>query len=187
HDETAQSLIVVSRHLDDLVAGNSRITAQDIRDEVRKILTEVRHFSQELRPSVLDDIGLIPAVQWLASDLTKNYGIDVPFEITGDQRQLAPESELMLFRIIQEALTNVRKHSQATRAFVKMFFSEDSLRVYIEDNGRGLGSFPGISNLTRVGKLGLTGINERVQLLGGTLKIESRPGEGTSLIVEVPL
>jgi PAS domain S-box-containing protein len=106
HDDTAQSLVVVSRHLDDLASGNSKLSPKDIREEVRKILEGVRHFSQELRPSILDDLGLIPALKWLAADLTENHGINVKTEITGNQRQLPPEAELTLFRITQEALNN---------------------------------------------------------------------------------
>ena len=122
HDETAQSLVVILRDLDDLASGNSRLSAKDIREEVRKVLEGVRRFSQELRPSILDDLGLIPALNWLTSDLTKNFGITVDSEVIGNQRQLPQETELMLFRITQEALTNVRKHSKATKASVKVDF-----------------------------------------------------------------
>ncbi len=187
HDETAQALVVVLRHLDDLAAGKSKLTASDIRMEVQKILEGVRHFSQELRPSVLDDLGLIPAVQWLASDLTKNFGISVETEIRGTQRHLPQESELMLFRIAQEALTNVRKHSQATKALVRVDFADHRIKLTVQDNGKGFKTPSGVGDLTRSGKLGLAGMEERVQLLGGTLNIQSQPGKGTNLTVEVPL
>ena len=187
HDETAQALVVVLRHLDDLASGKSELTARDIRMEVKKILEGVRHFSQELRPSVLDDLGLIPAVQWLASDLTKNFGISVETEIKGTQRNLPQESELMLFRIAQEALTNVRKHSQATKALVRVDFTDHRIKLSVQDNGKGFKMPSGVGDLTRSGKLGLAGMEERVQLLGGTLNIQSQPGKGTNLTVEVPL
>jgi two-component system sensor histidine kinase DegS len=187
HDETIQSLVVVSRKLDDLSHGRSGISVADIREEIRKIIEEVRHFGQELRPSILDDLGLIPAVKWLASNLGKNYNITVETEISGGQRQLPSESELMLFRIIQEALTNVGKHSQATKVKVKLDFSENSIKVVISDDGQGIKIPLKIGELARIGKLGLLGIRERTQLLGGTFNIESQPGEGTTITVDVPL
>lgn len=186
HDETAQALVIVSRHLEDLTTGKSQLSAGDIREEVRKILEGVRHFSQELRPSILDDLGLIPAIKWLASDLTKNYGITVINDIKGSQQPLPPETEIALFRIIQEALTNVRKHSQATEVSVSMVISEDKISVSIRDNGKGFEIPVRMGELTRSGKLGLNGMQERAQLLGGTLRIESNKGEGTNLSVEIP-
>lgn len=187
HDETAQALVVVTRHLDDLASDDSKLSIEEIREEVRKILEGVRHFSQELRPSILDDLGLIPAVKWLASDMTKNHGIAVETEIIGNPRLLPPESELMLFRITQEALTNVRKHSEATKAFVRIEFAEHKIKLTIQDNGKGFNMPSGVGDLARAGKLGLAGMQERAQLLGGTLDIQSQPSQGTSLSVGVPL
>jgi signal transduction histidine kinase len=186
HDETAQALVIVSRHLEDLAAGKSRLTAEDIRAEVRKILEGVRHFSQELRPSVLDDLGLIPAMKFLASELTKNFGIKVTTEFNEVQVPLPPESELMVFRITQEALTNVRKHSQATEVSIKADFSEDKVTLVIRDNGKGFNMLPRMGDFAKEGKLGLNGMQERAQLLGGSLKIESHIGAGTVITVEIP-
>jgi signal transduction histidine kinase len=187
HDETIQELIVVMRHIDALATGKSDITASQIQGEVRKILEGVRSFSQELRPSILDDLGLIPAIQWLASDLTKIFGISVVTEVRGAKRHLSQETELMLFRIVQEALTNVRKHSQATSVFVLVEFMDRSIKVSIQDNGKGLVVPSKIEELARTGKLGLTGMQERAELLGGTIKIDSQGGKGTIVSIEIPL
>lgn len=187
HDETAQALVVISRHLEDLASGNSRLSINSVREEVKKVLEGVRHFSQELRPSILDDLGLLPAIKWLASDLTKNYGIDVETEVTGKQCQLPPETELMLFRIAQEALTNIRRHSKASKARIGVEFSEHSIRIKIQDNGKGFEIPTRVGDLARIGKLGLAGMQERAQLLGGKVTIDSEPGKGTILTVEVPL
>ena len=187
HDETAQALVVVERHLDDLSSEDSRLSAQDIRQEVQKILEGVRGFSQELRPSVLDDLGLVSALKWLASGLQKDYGIAAEAVVSGDQRQLSQEAELMLFRITQEALTNVRKHSEATEVLVKLEFSEKSVRVVIQDNGKGFEMPSRTAEFTRIGKLGLAGMVERGQLLGGVLTVNSAPGKGTRLNIEVPV
>ncbi len=187
HDETIQALVVVSRDLDDLASPDAKLTARDIREEVRKIIEGLRNFGQELRPSILDDLGLIPAVKWLASDLTKNYKIRAEVEITGSQRNLPPETELMLFRIAQEALVNIRRHSQATLATVRIDFAENRVKLVIQDNGKGFEVPPRLSDLARTGKLGLAGIRERAQLLGGSINIESQSGSGTTLTIEVPL
>ena len=187
HDDTIQSLVVVSRKLDDLSKGHSDVSAPDIREEVRKIIEGVRFFSQELRPSILDDLGLIPAVKWLASNLEKNYKMEVTTEISGTQRQLQSESELMLFRIIQEGLANAGKHSGASKVSIKLDFYENSIKVIIQDNGQGIKAPLKIGELARIGKLGLLGIRERTQLLGGTFNIESQPDQGTTFTVDVPL
>jgi len=186
HDGTVQALVVISRQLDDLALNKSALSIEDIRREVQNILKEVRRFSQELRPSVLDDLGLIPAVKWLAADLGKNYGIKVDMEITGTQQQLSEQTDLMLFRVIQESLTNIRKHSEATQAILKITFFTNKMIVIIQDNGKGF-MRSGNSELTRHGKLGLVGIQERVDLLGGNLIIDSQPGKGTALTIEIPL
>jgi signal transduction histidine kinase len=187
HDETAQALVVISRHLEDLSAGKSKLTAGEIREEVRKVLEGVRRFSQELRPSILDDLGLIPAVKWLTSDLVKTNGINVETIVTGNSHKLNSQTELMLFRIIQEALTNVRKHAQATQVQIKIEFLENSLKLSVQDNGKGFLSPDKLSDLAGKGKLGLLGMQERVQLMGGVLTIESLPQHGTVLKIEVKL
>jgi PAS domain S-box-containing protein len=187
HDETAQALIAVSRNLDDLASGNSQLTIKDIREQVRKILREVRYFSQQLRPSILDDLGLLPAVRWLASDLTRSYGIAGDVEVVGEQRQLPSEAELMLFRIVQEALANVRRHSEANRVCVRVEFADQKTKVTVNDNGKGFEMPARVGDLARIGKLGLTGMQERAKLLGGDLTIDSKPGKGTTVTVKVPL
>jgi signal transduction histidine kinase len=187
HDETAQALVVVSRHLEDLAGGKGGLNANQIREEVRKILEGVRHFSQELRPSILDDLGLIPAVKWLASNLTNSYQIPVNTEVNGLQKQLDSQTELMLFRITQEALNNVRKHAQASQVNIVFNYSQDKLSLAINDNGKGFISPRKLADLAVKGKLGLLGMQERVELMAGTFKIESDSGKGTTLIIEVPI
>ena len=187
HDDTVQSLVVIARHLDDIASGQSQLSISDLREKVSNIIKEVRHFSQELRPSILDDLGLIPSVEWLASDLINNYKIKVETKISGEFTTLPSQSELILFRIIQEALTNVRKHSEATLAQVILHYASDFMRVTIKDNGKGFDIPSAKEDLTWEGKLGLTGMYERAQLLRGTLTIQSHPGEGTTITLEVPL
>ncbi len=187
HDGTAQALVAVSRNLGELASSNSMVSIKEIQEQVRSILQEVRRFGQQLRPSILDDLGLLPALKWLASDLTKNYGIAASVEVVGQPRQLPPETELMPFRIVQEALTNVQKHSRANRVCVTVEFAEHSTKIVVKDNGLGFELPTRVGDLARNGKLGLAGMQERAQLLGGTLTIETKPGTGTALTVEVPL
>jgi len=187
HDETIQELVAVSRHLDDLAAGISKLTAQEIRVEVQKILEGVRKYSQELRPSILDDLGFISALKWLVVGLIRNYGIDVKTEITGENSKLPEEMELMLFRITQEAFTNIRKHSQATEVSATLDIQKHYVQITIIDNGKGFKMPNTVGDLTKSGKLGLVGIYERAQMLRGTLQIESELGRGTKLMVKVPL
>jgi len=187
HDVTAQALVAVSRNLEGLASGNSQVSIKDIREQVRDILQEVRRFGQQLRPSILDDLGLLPAVKWLVSELTENYGIATDIEVLGEACQLLPEAELMLFRIVQEALTNVRRHSGADKVCVRVEFADHGTKIMVSDNGKGFEMPTRVGDLARTGKLGLAGMQERAQLLGGTLVIDSKPGKGTTLTVEVPL
>ncbi len=187
HDQTVQDLIVVTRQLDDLSSGNTKLNAQDIRVEVQKILQGVRNFGQELRPSILDDLGLVPAVNWLASLINKENVISVDTEITGIYPNLPPETDLMLFRIVQEALTNVRKHSGAKKVLVKIDFNDKLVNILIQDNGMGFSMPLRIADFTRTGKLGLVGITERVQLLGGNINIFSQPNQGVTIKIEIPI
>jgi len=186
HDDTAQALVAVLRNLEDLESGRSRLTPGEIRDQIREILREIRHFSQQLRPSILDDLGLLPALNWLAADLNDNYRVSTDVSVAGQPRQLSPDADLMVFRIVQEALNNVRKHAQARRVHVAVEFDEAALRVTVCDDGKGFKMPESVGDLARTGQLGLVGMHERAQLLGGRLTIRSEPGRGTTLTLEVP-
>ncbi len=187
HDETAQALVVVARQLDDLAAGNSKISVQEIRKSIQKIIEGVRNYSQGLRPSILDDLGLVAAIKWLASDMSNNYNIEVNTEITGNQSLLQPETELMVFRVIQEALMNIKKHARATKVLIKLYYAENNIAVTVIDNGIGF-EIPGrLDDFSVSGKLGLAGMQERVQLLGGIMSVISQPGQGTTIKIEVPV
>jgi signal transduction histidine kinase len=187
HDETVQALVVISRQIEDLGMPGSDVTPEGIRQQIRGVIQGVREFSQKLRPSVLDDLGLVPALESLCADLRRQPGIEVYLEVLGDPPGLAPGRELMVFRVVQEALTNVRKHSGATRASIKLSFEKDNIELVVEDNGSGFAVPAGYEGMTGEGKLGLVGMQERVQLLGGTISIQSQPGMGTTLRVRVPI
>jgi len=193
HDDTAQELVALSRRLDRFIANATHLSTQDISnlEEVRKqadsILDGLRRFSQDLRPSILDDLGLVPALEWLTSDLTNHFGIAVGMGLVGSVHRFSPETELVLFRVAQEALRNVCKHSEASRAWVTLEFGKDRAILTIKDNGKGFSLPERVGDLAKSGKLGLAGMQERVQLVGGRLTLYSKPGEGTTITVEVPI
>ena len=192
HDDTAQQLIVLSRQLDKLhSSGNLPVKEgqqiEAISERVNNILDGVRRFSQDLRPSVLDDLGLLPAVEWLAFDMTEHFDTEVAVEILGTEQRFLPEKELLLFRIVQESLSNIRKHANATKAWITFEFKEKQASVTIKDNGSGFTPPERLSDLAGLAKLGLAGMAERARLLDGMLRIESESGKGTSVIVNIPI
>ena len=192
HDDTAQVLISLSRDLDALMSDELKLPKaaikrlQKLYETTDSVLEGIRRFSQDLRPSILDDLGLVPALEWLASDLEKEYGIKSEVSITGNQRRLQPESELAIFRIAQEILSNVKKHSQASTVEMTMDFGEDALTLIITDNGQGFYVPQRTSDLVLYGKLGIIGMRERARLVGGTLIVQSDMGSGTTVTLRVP-
>lgn len=184
HDETGQaltSILLGLKHLDDVVeTDTAREATASLRELVASTLQDVRRLAVELRPSALDDFGLVTAVERLTSNLSEQSALVVDLEARlGDQR-LPPEAETALYRIVQEALTNVVKHADARRVSITLVRKEASAVVVIEDDGQGFD--PGA---LRAGALGFTGMRERVELVGGRLTVESAPGAGTTLVAEV--
>jgi PAS domain S-box-containing protein len=192
HDDTAQLLGSLSRQLDNFIrkkhglAPNEVLVLKDLQAQLNRGVQGVDRFVQDLRPSLLDDLGLIPALRSLARGLQESDGIGVDLKVLGGERRFSPDVELLLFRIVQEALNNTRRHAQASEAQVVVEFAEDRTKVTITDNGRGF-ELPGrLDDFTRSGKLGLAGMQERAQLLCGTLEVKSTPGKGTTVMVEMP-
>jgi signal transduction histidine kinase len=192
HDETAQILVALSRRLDALMAspGLPPEAFQQRLEGVRELTTDalqsVRRFSQDLRPPVLDDLGFVAAIRGLTRSL-QEAGVATELQVSGSPYRLSPEEELVLFRIAQESLNNVRRHAGAQEARVLVSFNRDSVQMVIQDDGRGFDAPSKFVNLVASGKLGLIGMHERARILGGTLRIESEPGEGTSVVVEAPV
>jgi two-component system sensor histidine kinase DegS len=192
HDDTAQVLSSLSRQLDNFIRKKHGFTSKEVlflkglQTQLNRGLQSMQRFVQDLRPSLLDDLGLIPAVRSLVKGLQDSEGIDAQLKMHGGERRFTPEVELLLFRIVQEALNNIRRHAHASEAQVTMEFDGDEVKVTISDNGRGFELRGGIDNLPRIGKLGLAGMQERARLLGSTLEVKSTPGKGTTLVVNTP-
>ena len=193
HDDTVQYLVVLARQLDDLANSSKSMSKEDkaylenLRQQTNSIMDGVRRLSHDLRPATLDRLGLVAALEWLASSMEKLSGIDVKVEKSGTERRLPGEVELVMFRIAQEALSNVRRHSRANNAEVMVEFDDKKVRMTIRDNGRGFALPEKVDDLLKKGKLGLAGMQERIQLLNGSLKIESQPGKGTTVVIEAPI
>jgi len=192
HDDTIQALVVLSRHLDALVSSGEGLSEdkkahlEELRQQTNNIMQGLRRLSQDLRPAALDRLGLLPALEWLASDVAEYSGITTKVNVLGTPCRLPEEVELVLFRIAQEALRNVWRHSQATKADITVEFDEAKTRLTVGDNGKGFNLPPTIGNLARDGKLGLAGMQERAQLIGATLTVRSEPGKGSSITIEIP-
>jgi PAS domain S-box-containing protein len=194
HDDAGQSLLLLMHRLDALASDPAnRLSKQAKYKVIRlhrlavKILDGLRRYAQELRPAILDHMGLVAALGWMAENLERERRTKVIVELRGTECELWPEAKLVLFRIAQEALNNVKRHSEATRAVVKLEYQPRKIILTITDNGKGF-VLPGrLSDLASIGKLGLTGMEERARLLGGTLRVQSKSGEGTTVTAELPL
>ncbi len=189
HDETAQSLAdlctdvdvtIMKEELSEKVARR----LERLRLKIDSMLEEVRRFSHELRPGLLDQFGLIPSLESLTADVNTEEKLSCRLEVTGSEQRLSSEAEALLFRITQEALRNIRKHAKATEAIVRVDFSRSKVRLSITDNGIGFKVPEILSGFARRSKLGLMGIQERAHLLNGSLKVKSTVGKGTAITVE---
>jgi signal transduction histidine kinase len=189
HDGAAQHLAVLSRGLDEATEHGDPGQQQELirlRHLARSILRELRRFSRDLRPMLLDDLGLIPAVEWLVADLQARTGIVASLTLAGEARTLPPEIEVALYRITQEALRNVERHAGATRAGVEIRFGSTGVSISIEDDGSGFEVPANFGELASQGKLGLMGIHERTQLMGGSLSIGSDAQRRTVVTIDLP-
>ena len=189
HDDTAQALtsLLVRLRLLERAASlkDAKVNLGDLRELTASTLEGVRQLALDLRPSVLDDLGLVPALQWQIDNFGQRWGIEVHFQATGLNGRLPADLELVLYRVAQEALTNVAKHAGARRVSVSLERQGRRLRLAVEDDGRGFRVKRALSSKER--GLGLFGMQERLALVGGKLSIDSRPGSGTKVVAEVPL
>jgi signal transduction histidine kinase/YHS domain-containing protein len=187
HDEIVQQLIALGHGVDRVQRLIERDPAQaterlqTMRASITALVDELRAIIGDLRPPALEELGLLPAVELL---LGRGGDPEVTLVVQGMQRRLAPQSELALFRILQEAWTNIRRHAQARRADVTFAYTPDALAVTIGDDGRGF--MPPLDAEAPDGHWGLRGMRERAELTGGTLTIRSQPGQGTSIVVHIP-
>jgi signal transduction histidine kinase len=192
HDATGQSLTAIAlglRGVEAMVESGSQVAPghlKELKSFSTSALGELRQIIADLRPSQLDDLGLAAALQWYVQEFEKRYHISAAFVLKGERVRLPAEYETVLFRISQEALTNVAKHAGASRARVELEILPDQARLTVEDNGRGFEIDKALLNKRKKG-WGLVGIQERVLLLGGRYAVDSKLGRGTRVQVSVPL
>jgi signal transduction histidine kinase len=187
HDETTQTLAVLAMGLEaaqEAVRAGKVPRLEEVKALAVRTLEEVHRLIVDLRPSVLDDLGLLSAVRWYAERTLEKRGVSVRCEF-GEMPALAPELETALFRICQEMLTNVARHAKASAVLVQVGAEDGAISVDVEDDGQG---FDPEAVARREGRRpwGLMGIRERVEILGGTIRIESAPGSGTHVEIRIP-
>ncbi|MDA3926594.1 MAG: response regulator [Kiritimatiellae bacterium] len=191
HDEITQTLIGINVHLETL-SWEAAINPKELQKKiartqklVEKSVDIAHQFAQELRPTVLDDLGLIPALHAFMKNFMKETGIRVTLNAFAGAEKLSSEKRTALYRVAQEALTNVARHARASRAEVSIRKLPDAVHMQIKDNGQ---SFEVDQILTTHahGRLGLLGMRERVEMVGGTFSIESSPGSGTTIHAQIP-
>jgi two-component system, NarL family, sensor histidine kinase DegS len=192
HDETAQKIALITLELDSLCQKEKglpeAITARinKIRETAENTLQEVRRFSHELRPSVLEHFGLSEALELIVDEMNSLGQIVVDIRVTGSERRLSEETEIALFRITQEALSNIRKHSLAQKAKVDLRYTPNKVKLMISDNGKGFNIEQKPENPLK-SSLGLIGMRERAQLIGAKLHIKSMLNIGTTISVELDM
>ena len=193
HDETIQSLALLCRRLDSVESTSGSLPQSAIEElrEARKtaeeIVKDLRDFARALRPPILDDLGMVASIRRLVLDFTERSGIKGQLKAVGEERRLPRDTEIGLFRIAQEALWNVERHSRATEVVVTITFAGHEVRLDVKDNGVGFNVPPAPEGFSASGQLGLLGMQERAELVGGELEVQSSPEKGTTVIASIPI
>jgi signal transduction histidine kinase len=188
HDEAGQLLVAVHLAIADLgrdLPSPLQNRIADVKVMLDQIDEQLRRLTHELRPTILDDLGLVPAIEFLADGVSKRTLQTISIQASLKDR-LPAQAEIALYRIIQEALTNAGKHARARNVLIQLERFGDQVRCRIRDDGVGF-DVPAV--LARRGDtgLGLLGMQERINAVGGTLHIQSSPGEGTSFLIQIPI
>jgi signal transduction histidine kinase/HAMP domain-containing protein len=191
HDDTSQSLAAILYAVEDVIEMEKIDKIQKrlngMHDLVQHTLDGVQKVMFDLRPSMLDHLGLIPAIRWFAESRLKSKGVRVDVKDSSHMNRLPPEVETALFRIVQESILNIARHAAARNVSIDIFTNENKVRIEVEDDGVGFD----LADLTLVPDsprgLGLLGMQERIELLGGELEILSAPGSGTHLTMDIPV
>jgi signal transduction histidine kinase len=192
HDGTGQTLTALGLGL---AAAADRVDSEpaavrrqliDMKQMNAQVLQEVHNVIADLRPSVLDNLGLLPALRGHIHAFEERTGIQTKLVVRGKSARLKPDVETTIFRIVQEALTNVFRHAAAASASVEIAFAGDSVRLSVADDGRGFDVSTALAGGDGRAAWGLLGIQERASLVGGAAEIVSAPGQGTTLLITIP-
>jgi signal transduction histidine kinase len=189
HDELGQSLTALKMDLnwmaEHLPAGQTALAGkiETMQQMLGSTVAATRRISADLRPLMLDDLGLLPALEWLVQNFTERSGIDCELNLTSANLDLPEPYATAVFRILQESLTNVARHAQASMVEATLSRAGERITLVVQDNGRGFSS----SDPRRPNSFGLLGMRERAYLLGGEARVESSPGQGTRVEVSIPV
>lgn len=192
HDSIIQSLLVIANKAQSLERGDSG----DVNPQAKKnletmqlmllhVIDDVRNLTHGLRPGILDNVGLLPVVRWQTERLSHESGVKIDLNIKGMEYKLPPETEVIIYRIIQEGFNNIRQHSKATRVNLTLDFAAVGFRIILHDDGQGF-STENLQEFVEQGKYGLDRIQQQVKLLDGTIKLTSEPGSGTTMEMIFP-
>ena len=193
HDEASQLLASLSVHLEAAIETlpEGAVKTEAILKKSQaisiRILDQLHKMIYDLRPALLDELGLIPAISSLADSHLTVSGVKVNLSSSGIVRKLQPKTEITLFRIVQEAFNNIIKHAYASRVLVNVDFKTDRIKISIKDDGKGFNVKDTVSNRDKPLGLGLLGMEERIKLIDGSIIIKSNPGRGTQIMIEAPL
>ena len=193
HDDTSQRLTGLKANLE---AAIERLPdeAHESRDLLKKlqvistdIMDEIQKLIYELRPTLLDDMGLIPALDWLLDNYLESIGVHVNLRTSGNIKRLPHQLETTIFRVIQEAINNILKHADASHVSVSLYYRKNVVKIRVKDDGKGFAVEEAIGSKDRPRGLGLISMSERVELVNGIFDIRSGSGSGTEINIQVPV
>lgn len=193
HDQTIQGLALLNQRLGTIKDRNPHLpsaVAEEVREAqqlAEESAKEVRNFIWSLRPPILDDLGIVPSIRRLVLDSTERTGMKGHFRLVGKERRLPQDIEVGMFRIAQEALWNVERHSKGTEMAITITLTKDEARIDISDNGIGFTVPQVLHSFYTTGKLGVLGMQERAELIGGKLEIQSIPKKGVTVNFSIPI
>ena len=191
HDDNIQDLLLIAKKIHSLTKEeDTNLILQNLKDvekDVLKAIDDLRRLSLDLRPSILDNLGLVSAIRWVCDRISQESDINIAIDTANFNNNLPDYIELSLFRIAQESLNNIIRHSKASNVVIKLKSNKDFVNLSIKDDGQGFECPEKLSNFIVDGKMGLVDIEERVNSLKGTFEIYSKINEGTLLSVSIPL
>jgi signal transduction histidine kinase len=188
HDQLGQRLTGMKMEVEYILKKSPNLDdftkekLQDVLKQIDRTVSTVRNISRNLRPGILDDFGLLAALEWQADEFTKSAGIPVFFEYKGEERPMENQKATAVFRIFQECMTNIMRHSKCTHVNVEVVFDSESIMITIIDDGSGFDQ----EILKNTKSLGILGMRERTESFGGNFNIQSAPGKGTTTILTIP-
>lgn len=189
HDGVTQTLSGLCRELDllqsEIIDARNSVTVARLREEASDALVDIRRVARDLRPAILDDLGLVPAIESLGVELAARTSLSVTVQQSGQPRRLPTDHQLCAFRIVQEALTNVEKHARASNVSVEIAFDERSVQLTVRDDGVGFQAPSSAADFARGGRFGLLGMQERATLHDGVLEVSAERGHGTTVTLRI--